>query len=167
MLLLVIASGPLLETLAATRNRVFEAVFCAATTITCAILALEPAAFVASRRLYDTDTRAEIYRYPSYVDDLPAGSTVMTLVAPNNFAMAGERLSNRVVGYFEARRELTMEFLEERRVDYIVGHENDAPRVEGLSGVRLIHSEIYHDPVGLGDQPWLIWKVDRSSDDGL
>jgi hypothetical protein len=113
------------------------------------------------------DTRAEIYRYPSYVDDLPAGSTVMNLVAPNNFAMAGERLSNRVVGYFEARRELTMEFLEERRVDYIVGHGRQEERVKGLPGVRLIHSEIYHDPVGLGDQPWLIWKVDRPSGDGF
>jgi hypothetical protein len=167
MLLLVIASGPLLETLAAARNRVFEAVFCAAIAITCAILALEPAAFIASRRLYGMDTRAEIYRYPSYVDDLPAGSTVMNLVAPNNFAMAGEHLSNRVVGYFEARRELTMDFLEERRVDYIVGHGRQEERVKGLPGVRLIHSEIYHDPVGLGDQPWLIWKVDRPSGDGF
>jgi hypothetical protein len=86
--------------------------------------------------------------------------------------MAGERLSNRVVGYFEARRELTMEFLEERRVDYIVGHASHEKRVEGLAGVRLIHSEVYHDPVGLGDQPWRIWKVDRAgapapSGDGL
>ncbi len=107
-------------------------------------------------------TRAEIYRYPAYVDDLPAGSTVMNLVAPNNFAMAGERMSNRVVGYFEVPRDLSMEFLEARRVDYIVGHGDQEQKVEGLPGVQLIHSEIYHDPVGLGDQPWRIWKVDRA-----
>jgi hypothetical protein len=172
MLLLVIAAGPLLASLASARNRLFEAVFCSAITITCAILALEPAAFIASRYLYDMYTRAAIYRYPTYVDDLPAGSTVMNLVAPNNFAMAGARLSNRVVGYFEVPRELTTEFLEARRIDYIVGHADQAKRVEGLANVRLIHSEIHHDPVGLGDQPWRIWKVDRAngatpSGDGL
>lgn len=167
MLLLVIASGPLLATLTASRNRVFEAVFCTAITITCAILALEPAGFIASRRLYDMQTRAAIYRYPSYVDGLPEGSTVVNLAPPNNFAIAGERLSNRVVAYFEVRRELTMEFLEERQVDYIVGHDRHEERVEGLTGVRLVHSEIYTDPVGLGKQPWRIWKIERPSADGL
>lgn len=167
MLLLVLASGPLLATLAAARDRLFEVVFCSAVTITCAILALEPAAFIASRYLYDMHTRAEIYRYPAYVDDLPAGSTVMNLVSPNNFAMAGERLSNRVVGFFEVPRELTMEYLQARGVDYIVGHGSQEHRVEGLPGVRLVHSEIYHDPVGGGDQPWRVWKVDRPSGDGL
>ena len=92
---------------------------------------------------------------------------MLNLVAPYNFGMAGERLSNRVVGFFEARRELTRGFLEERRVDYIVGHERQAARLEGVPDVRLIHREVYHDPVGLGDQPWLIWKVDRPSGDGL
>lgn len=167
VLLLTAASGPLLAALGSARNRVFEAVFCFAIIITCVILALEPAAFIVSRRIYDMRTRAAIYRYPTYVDHLPAGSTVMNLAGPNNFAMAGERLSNRVVGFFEARRELTMEFLEERGVDYIVGHGSHEKRVQGLEGVRLIHSEIYRDPVGLGDQPWRIWKVDRSSGDGL
>lgn len=168
MLLLVIASGPLLAALGSARNRVFEAVFCAAITMTCAILSLEPAAFIASRRIYDMHTRAAIYRYPAYVDDLPAGSTVMNLTEPNNFAMAGERLSNRVVAFFEVPRELTMEFLEARRVDYIVGHGSHERKVEGLPGVRLIHSEVYHDPVGgLEDQPWRVWKVDRPSGDGL
>jgi hypothetical protein len=162
ILLLVVASGPLLAALGPARNRVFEAVFCSAITITCAILALEPAAFIASRYLFDRNTRAEIYRYPAYVDDLPAGSTVLNLAAPNNFAMAGKRLSNRVVGFFEVPRELTAEFLEERGIDYIVGHASQAPTVAGLTGVRLVHSEIYHDPVGLGNQPWRIWKVDRA-----
>jgi hypothetical protein len=172
MLLLVIASGPLLAALASARNRVFEVVFCSAITITCAILTLQPAAFIASRFLYSRYTRAEIYRYPTYVDDLPAGSTVMNLVSPNNFAMAGERSSNRVVGFFEVPRQLTSEFLEARQIDYVVGHARQAKRLEGLASVRLVHSEIYHDPVGLGDQPWAVWKVDRAdgatpSGDGL
>src|SRR5690606_1003008 len=101
------------------RNRIFETVFCLAITVTSAILALEPAAQTASRYLFDRHTRSEIYRYPTYVDDLPEGSTVLNLTEPNNFAMAGERLSNRVVGYFEARRELTMQFLIDRKIDYI------------------------------------------------
>lgn len=165
MLLLVIASTPLLVVLGAARNRIFEGVFCAAITITCVILALEPAAFVASRRLYDIDTRAENYRYPSYVDDLPAGSTVLNLVAANNFAMTGARMSNRVVGFFEARRGLTTEFLHERGIDYIVGHDSHERRIAELAGVRLVHSEVFHDPVGLGDQPWRVWKVDPPSGD--
>ncbi len=165
MLLLAVASGPLLAILTETRNRLFEGVFCAAIVITCAILTLEPAAFIASRRLYDIRTRAETYRYPSYVDDLPAGSTVLNLVAPNNFAMTGDRMSNRVVAFFEAPRKLTMEFLEKRRVDYIVGHDTSARRVAGLPGVRLVHSETLRDPISLADQPWLIWKVDRPSGD--
>jgi hypothetical protein len=167
MLLLVIVSGPLLAALGSAKNRVFEAVFCVAITLTCGILAIEPAAFIASRYLYGMHTRAAIYRYPAYVDDLPAGSTVMSLVQPNNVAMAGARMSNRVVAFFEVPRQLTMEYLEARQVDYIVGHGSQERRVEGLPGVRLIHSEIYHDPVGLGDQPWRIWKVDRSNGDGL
>ena len=105
---------------------------------------------------------AAIYRYPAYVDDLPAGSTVLNLTPPNNFAMAGARLSNRVVGYFEVPGKLTADFLERRGIDYIVGHGIEANRLEGLAGVRLVHSEIYHDPVGLGDQPWGVWKVDRA-----
>ena len=162
LLLLVIASAPLLAVLASARNRVFEAVFCSAITITCAIVALEPSAFIASRYLFDMHTRAAIYRYPAYVDDLPAGSTVLNLTPPNNFAMAGARLSNRVVGYFEVPGKLTADFLERRGIDYIVGHGIEANRLEGLAGVRLVHSEIYHDPVGLGDQPWGVWKVDRA-----
>jgi hypothetical protein len=162
-MLLVIASGPLLAVLTAGRNRVFELLFCVAVTLTSAIVSLEPAAFIASRRIYDMHTRAAIYRYPTYVDELPAGSTVMNLISPNNFAMAGERMSNRVVGFFEVPRNLTRKFLDERRIDYIVGHQRNAERLEGLDGVRLIHSETYHDPVGGGNTPWRIWKVDRAN----
>ncbi|MDA0204857.1 MAG: hypothetical protein O3A53_16510 [Acidobacteria bacterium] len=172
MVMLVLMAAPLFAVLSEKRNLAFWALFCLGTTITSAILALEPAAFIAARYLADVDTRAEVYRYPTYVDDLPAGSTVLNLVAPNNFAMTGTRLSNRVVGFFEGRRTLTSEVLQTRGIDYIVGLDKDVASVEGLAGVQLVHSELLHDPIGLTDTPWRIWKVDRAdgvapSDDGL
>jgi hypothetical protein len=163
MALSVVLAAPLFAVLTEVRNRVFYGIFCAAIVVACTPLALDPVSHIAERIIFDQWSRAETYRYPTAVDDLPDGSTVLNLVRPNNFAMAGERLSFDVVTYFEAPRPLTIEFLKARRITYIVGHSRHEERVEAVPGVQLFHSSDVRNPINKATTRWRIWKVDEDS----
>jgi hypothetical protein len=160
MALSVVLAAPLFAVLTEVRNRAFYGIFCAAIVVACTPLALESASHIAMRIIHDQWSRAETYRYPTAVDDLPDGSTMLNLVRPNNFAIAGERLSFDVVAYFEAPRPLTSDFLKTRGVDYIVGHGQHEKHVAGLPGVQLFHSSVVRDPVNRTEVDWRIWQVE-------
>ncbi len=160
MALSVVLTAPLFAVLTEVRNRAFYGIFCAAIVVACTTLALEPTSYLGTRFLYDQWSRAETYVYPTAVDNLPDGSTVLNLVRPNNFAMAGERLSFDVVTYFEAPRPLTSDFLKTRGVDYIVGHAGHEEHVAGLPGVQLFHSSVVREPASRAEFDWRIWQVE-------
>jgi hypothetical protein len=163
IILSVVLTAPLFAFLTQSRNQLFGGVLFASICLTCTIIALEPASELAGRVIFDRWSRSAIYRYPEAIDALPDGATVLSYGQIQNIAMAGERLTHRVVGDFEVPQPLTIQFLLDREVDFVVGHGSVSPQVENLPGVHLFHSEGLRDPVGKGVAQWRIWKVDRAA----
>jgi hypothetical protein len=98
------------------------------------------------------------------IDELPAGTTILndTPLLEKDFALAGKRLTNRVVNAFEAPQELTPEFLRSRNIDYVVqitsandrGDASPAELPKSVSATEVFRS----DQLG---QIWRIWRVNK------
>ena len=157
----VVMAAPLLAALSAARCRLFGGLFCASTVIACGVMTLEPASLIASRIIFDLWSRPQIYRYPTAIDEVPEGTTILSFEATRNIAMAGTRLNHRVVDKAELPNPLTDEALMEFGIDLLVGRARHRRRVENLSVIELVHRENLVDPVSGGAESWFIWKVNR------
>lgn len=161
VVLSVVMTAPLLATLSAVRGRLFRGLFCASTVIACGVMTLEPASLIASRVIFDLWSRPQIYRYPTAIDEVPEGTTILSFEATRNIAMAGTRLNHRVVDRAELPDPLTDEALMEFGIDLLVGRARHRRRVENLSVIELVHKENLVDLVAGGTERWFIWEVNR------
>ena len=82
-----------------------------------------------------------------------------------SFALAGKRLSNRVITIFERPFPLTAEFLDGRGVDYVVktGARDEDDRVLSELGAKLIFDDASVLLGGGEANPWRIWKLEGRS----
>ncbi len=156
----VVLSAPFLAVIARGGRRSFQILFVAAIAGSSALLGLDPALSLAVRLRFQTWTRAAHYNYPQALDQLPPGTVVLNLAGYNNYAVAGRRLSNRIVNRFEAPRPLTFDFLANRGVDIVVDLESKPdPPVEGLT---LMRREAVSEPSTGQRTVWRIWRVNKT-----
>ncbi len=135
--------------------------FVCAIASTCAVSSLVPFHDLASHMVARKWSRSAVYAYPAFIDELPAGACVLndSLLSEKNFALAGKRLTNRVVAPFETPRKLTPDFISSRNIDYVVMIRSVT--ADDLSPAVLPASvpgtEVFH-AIQAG-KIWRIWKV--------
>ncbi|NIR48836.1 phospholipid carrier-dependent glycosyltransferase, partial [candidate division KSB1 bacterium] len=181
----VILSVPLIDLLLKLHPRFLGLLLIATFATTSIISAFIPLRSLLGRVYRGEKTRAEIYHYPPVIDELPKGSILMNLgrLHLNNFALAGKRLSNKVIpifllpyyrtkgGYLDIS-EITNEFLQQKNVDYISqikgdhlleeGKNDDNPYPKYLaSGIalKLVYNGAWNGSTT--ENPWRVWKVIR------
>jgi hypothetical protein len=160
-------SAPAIALLMKTYPRASGVLFVCAISMTCAISSLVPFRDLAVHLYSGKWSRSAIYAYPAFIDELPAGSCILndTLLTEKDFALAGKRLTNKVVTAFEAPQELTPGFISSRNIDYVVqarsandmGDSSPAALPESVPGTEVFHS------TQLG-RVWRIWRVKKSQD---
>ena len=155
-------SAPAIALLMKAYPRASAILFVCSISTTCAISSLVPFHDLAGRLLSGRWSRSAIYAYPAFIDELPAGTCILndTLLSEKDFALAGKRLTNKVVTAFEAPQELTPGFVSSRNIDYVV-QIRSANDMEDSSPAALPASvagtEVFHST-----QPgkvWRVWKV--------
>jgi hypothetical protein len=107
------------------------------------------------------------------LDALPRGATILNLSedkglpllsSTRHFALAGKGLSNRVIPIFEVQRQLSADFVRQRKVDYIVDRGPFHDDVGDLSSQGIEVKVIYDETrtlAGPVDKPWRVWEVIR------
>jgi hypothetical protein len=157
-------STPAIALLGKAYPRTSAILFVCSISTTCAISSLVPLHDLAGRLSSGKWSRSAIYNYPTCIDELPAGTTILndTQLLEKDFALAGNRLTNKVVNAFEAPQELTPEFLSTRHIDYVVqitsaNDTQDSSPValpKSVAGTEVCRSN------QLG-QFWRIWRVQK------
>lgn len=150
---------PLL-TLLQSKQRAFAALLVIAIAMTSLIVASVPLHLLAGRVRKHLWSRAEVYNYPQFIDDLPPGSVVVnaTGAQDRNFALLGSRLSNRVITSFEAP--VSVQGLHELGSQYVVetlpsGLYSD----EALQAAGAILVDDQMVSAGEDRVRWKIWKL--------
>ena len=157
-------SVPAIALLMKAYPRASAILFVCAISTTCAISCLVPFHNIGGHLSSGKWSRSATYNYPAFIDELPSGTTILndTPLLEKDFALAGKRLTNRVVNAFEAPQELTPEFLRSRNVDYVVritsaNDREDASPAELPKPVSA--TEVFRsDQLG---QIWRIWRVNK------
>ncbi|MGH8584276.1 MAG: hypothetical protein ACREWG_16190 [Gammaproteobacteria bacterium] len=164
-----VASAPLLDYLMKRRRTATGLLLVLSLGTTCLISSFQPVhSFMGRARIWNW-TRAVYYGVPAIVDTFPNGSCVLNAAEYTaSFALAGKRLSNRVITWFERPSVLTSEFLQQRGVDYVVkaGPKDDEDRLLSTIGARLIFDDASVLLGGGVKSPWRIWKIEDAPSPG-
>jgi hypothetical protein len=155
-------SAPAIALLMKAYPRGSAVLFVCAISSTCAISSLVPFHDLASHFLARKWSRSAAYGYPAFIDELPAGTCILndTLLSEKDFALAGKKLTNKVVTAFEAPKELTPDFISAHHIDYVV-QIRSATALEDPSPATLPRSvagtEVFH--ATQQGKVWRVWKV--------
>lgn len=158
-------SAPAIALLMKAFPRASAILFVCSISTTCAISSLVPFHDLAGHLLSGRWSRSSTYGYPAFIDELPAGTCILndTGLPEKDFALAGKRLTNKVVTAFEAPQELTPGFISSRHIDYVVqirlandDRENSSPAAlpETVAGTEVFHST-------QAGKVWRVWKVKK------
>ena len=153
-------SAPVLSTLIRANSVLFKVLVVSSVAVTCFILVSDPAYQLLKRLNCGILQRSCEYRYPSLIDELPEGSVVWNRGHElNNFPLAGENLSNKVIPKYWGAYCSTQELIENEKVDYIVSS-GGIPCDDCNLFANLIYEDqnpgsdkIYHN--------WRIWEVNK------
>jgi hypothetical protein len=153
---------PAIELMMTAAPRLVGTLLVSSILTTCFVTSLVPLHEIVSHVRSKAWSRSAIYDYPTIIDNLPSGTTVLndSRFPENDFALAGKRLTNRVINAFEAPRELTPEFIRTSKVNYIV---NITSATQGSSASSaenpgaLGYAEVFH--AYRGSKLWSIWQV--------
>ena len=165
LVLACVLSAPLLARFIRSGSHLFRWLLLASVFGTCLISGFVPLHSILGRIRSGDWTRAWYYSYPKIIDALPEGSRVVNkTLSYNNFALAGERLTNKVITHFEARGELGLDFLRENRVDFVIESfvaEQDSQVLD--SQLPRLGKVVYDKVRDVGEsgrrERWRIWKV--------
>jgi hypothetical protein len=154
--------------LQARSRRAFGVLLLSSVIATCAVSSLVPFHALAGRFRTHEWSRAQIYGYPSLIDELPPGSRVLnaTGVQEKNFPLAGKALTNRVIAGFEAPAQLTPEALRATAADFVVEVVPGSKFQTGLpanSGARVVADTTVL--AGEDRVHWRIWQVDKQPEE--
>jgi len=165
VILACVLATPLLAILGSRKRRAFGILLVSSLFATCAISGFVPFHELLGRIRTRQWTRADFYKYPAFIDHLPAGTAVLnyTNLREKNFPLAGKFLTNRVVCNFELSGELTATFLRDHGVDYIVElpETGGRPALQNISGVTLVRT--IRVQKGEDEVNWNIWVVDKQA----
>jgi hypothetical protein len=160
-----VLTTPLIAILESGKKRAFGVLLVSSLLATCAISGFVPFHELLGRVRTGQWTRADFYKYPVFIDRLPAGTGVLNYsnLRERNFPLAGKFLTNRVVCNFEIPDELTPAFLQGHGVDYIVefpetGGRPALQKFYGISLMRTITVQKGEDKLN-----WNIWAVDKQA----
>ncbi len=148
-------------------QRPFVSVLLLATfATTFSIAAFSPARALLGRFQRGAWSHREFYGLPAAVEQLPEGTRVLNRTGEStlNFALAGERLQNRVIPFAEAPGPLTEEYLRKRRIDYVVergprGQDEDILSRVGTLVVEEAEGTTSDD--GARSAVWRVWRISR------
>jgi len=164
--LAAVLSTPFFEVLESRRTRSCRVIYVLVFFLTACILVFEPLYTIFQTVRYGYWSRAAYMQYPTAIDTLPPGSTVLSLCSPtSNFALAGNKLSNRVIPDWERPKRLTADFLQSHQVDYIA--ENSVQGTGGVTvdapppteGLSLYFGATIQEGTRVVD--WRIWSTGR------
>lgn len=154
-----ILTAPLFDLLIRRQLRIFRCLIICSIITTCTISAFIPTHSLLKRIRTDTWQRAEVYRYPPLLDQLPKGAVVWNLGgSTKSFPLAGKHLSNRVIPHNWAGRQSAPEFIRREEIDYIVDTYPFSPEDIEETGAHLI----FEGKVCNSDRPedyWRVWEV--------
>jgi len=150
--------------LQSSRQRLFQALYVGTILATSAISTFAPAHLLLGRIRTRHWARAQFYSYPPVLDRLLPGGCVLNATGQEeeNFALAGNMLSNCVVPAFEVPNKLTPEFLREQNVSFVVdtiqSTEESSRRLDPITRSLL---EMDLVPSGGTNVRWRVWKVEK------
>lgn len=168
-------SAPALALLMKAYPRGSAILFVCAISTTGAVSSLVPFHDLAGHFVTRKWSRSAAYAYPAFIDELPPGSCILndSILVEKDFALAGKRLTNRVVSAFEAPKELTPGFLSSRKIDYVIQiRPANAPEDSSTAalsaslvansagtsaGTSVAGTEVFHSIQG--EKVWRVWKV--------
>lgn len=165
VVLACIAAVPFIDMLQSSSRRLFPALFVGAVVATTAISTFVPVHLLLGRIRSHRWARAQFYSYPPILDRLGPGACVLNATGQEeeNFALAGNGLTNCVVPAFEVPNQLTPDFLREHNVSYVVETAPSSGQastpLEPVAPMSLLET----DTVLSGETKvrWRIWKVEK------
>jgi hypothetical protein len=155
-------AAPMFASLKGSRLRAFHVLLLIAILSTATLLAFRPMHSIAGRLRARETARSDFYSYPKALDELPRGSRLLNMTTRfNNFSLAGEELSNRVVADFEAPRSLNLDYLKEEKVDFIIESRQESAEVHSppCNGLVLYRDGVLRSGEDGRSRAWRIWKV--------
>jgi len=159
-----VLAAPGIALLATTYPRVLSILLVSSILTQCVISSLVPLHKLAGSLVSQSWSRSMAYGYPAIIDELPPGTCILndSEFPEQDFALAGKRLTNRVINAFEAPRELTPDFIASEGIDYVVritadDHGEELPSAP-LSG-PVAGREVFHS-IQAG-KVWSIWRISK------
>jgi hypothetical protein len=145
------------------RSRIFKYLVFFSITITCIISSSEPS-YTLFGQIYKEGNleRAREYEYPILIDQLPKGTVIWNIGAPNimNFLLAGNHLTNKVIPAKWLGQQTLREFINLAGIDYIVEVDPFCFKDAKKTGAKLV----FEGKIKRGNtraNTWRIWKVGR------
>jgi hypothetical protein len=163
VVLACIAAIPFIGMLQSSSQKLFPALFIGAIVTTCAISTFVPVHLLLGRIRTHRWARAQFYSYPPVLDRLRPGGCVLNATGreEENFALAGNTLSNCVVPAFEVPHQLTPDFLREHNVSFVVEtvqSTGEASRpLDPATSMSLLETDMILS--GETEVLWRVWKV--------
>jgi hypothetical protein len=150
--------------LESSKQKLFQALFVGTIMATTAISTFVPAHLLLGRIRTRHWARAQFYSYPPVLDRLRPGGCVLNATGQEeeNFALAGNMLSNCVVPAFEVPTKLTPDFLREQNVSFVVDTiQSTGEPSTRLDSVATSLLEMDLVPSGAINVRWRVWKVEK------
>jgi hypothetical protein len=163
VILMCLMSTPFFDVLERAGTRVYRIVFIGSVAATVCLLVRSPLFDIAATISMARWTRAAYYSYPPSIDRLPPGVRLLNCAGETfEFPLAGKTLSNQVVSWFEVPSRLSPEFLDRKKVDFVVERtenpvESAANAAPPESHLRLAERQEMH--FGQQTVVWRIWKA--------
>jgi hypothetical protein len=154
-------TAPVFARLISAKSRIFKVLILSSLSVTCAMLLAWPLYDLQKRIQSGVWKRSSEYNYPSLIDQLPKGSVIWNIGNQlNNFPLAGQYLSNKVIPKCWIGSFTTQEFLQKEKIDYIAISGEDLCDDCDTYGT-LIYNEKNNKTPKKRYQISRIWKVDR------
>jgi 4-amino-4-deoxy-L-arabinose transferase-like glycosyltransferase len=166
LILVVVLSAPLFEVLELRATGLYKLIYVLVFAATASVLAFEPIYTIIETVRHKRWSRAAYWAYPEEIDRLRPGSKILSLCEPTlNFALAGTRLTNRVIPDWDKPSCLTADCLQLFHVDYIIEKlSREKDRAASASRPPSEGLELYYSSsIPHGDKlaDWRIWRVRR------